>query len=70
MTADEPHFTPQEIADLWKLDAKSVRNMFRGEPGVLKFGNDRSTYRKRAYTTIRIPKSVVDRVYRRMLNGA
>jgi hypothetical protein len=64
---DEPHYTPEQIAEWWHLDPKSIRRMFRNEEGVLKFGNERSTYQKRAYTTIRIPHSVMERVHRRML---
>lgn len=66
----EPHYTAEQVAEFWSLDANSVRRVFRDEPGVLKFGNDKSTYQKRAYTTIRIPQSVLDRVYRRMTNRA
>lgn len=69
MTPEEPHYTPDEVAGFWHLNANSVRRMFRDEPGVLKFGNGKSTYKKRAYTTIRIPKGVLDRVYRRMTSG-
>lgn len=69
MTPTETHYTPDEVAQAWHLDANSVRRIFRAEPGVLKFGNGRSTYKKRAYTTLRIPQSVMDRVYRRMTTG-
>lgn len=69
MTPTETHYTPDEVAANWHLDTNSVRRIFRDEPGVLKFGNGRSTYKKRAYTTIRIPQSVLDRVYRRMTTG-
>jgi hypothetical protein len=65
---DEPHYTPEQIARWWNLDTKSVRRIFRNEEGVLRFGNLRSTPRKRAYTTLRIPRSVLERVHRRMLN--
>lgn len=68
--ANEPHFTPEEVAQFWSLDPNSVRRMFREEPGVLRFGNEKSTYKKRAYTTLHIPQSVLDRVYRRMTNRA
>jgi hypothetical protein len=63
---DERHYTPTEIAEMWGLDPKVIRNLFRQEPGVLKIGNDKSTYRKRAHTTLRIPQSVLERVHRRM----
>ena len=61
----EKHFSIQEIADLWGLCENSVRDIFSNEPGVVRIQRPRSRY-KRAYTTIRIPRSVVDRVHRRM----
>jgi hypothetical protein len=64
--AVERHYTPNEIAELWNLDPKSVRQLFRNE-GVLRIGRDRTTRLKRAYTTLRIPQSVMERVYSRML---
>jgi hypothetical protein len=70
VASTEPHYTAEQVAEFWHLDANSVRRVFRDEPGVLKFGNGKSTYQKRAYTTIRIPQSVLDRVYRRMTNRA
>lgn len=67
-TATEPHFTPEQVAKFLNLDTNSVRRRFRDLDGVMKFGNAKSTYQKRAYTTIRIPKSVLDREYRKMTN--
>ena len=66
---DEPHYTLDQIAKWWNLDVESVRRMFKAEPGVLRFGNARSTPRKRAHTTLRIPRSILERVHRRMLNA-
>ena len=37
--AIEQHYTPQEIAEMWGLSADAIRDMFRHESGVLKFGN-------------------------------
>jgi len=66
---DERHYTVDEIAEWWHLDVESVRRMFKEEEGVLRFGNAVTTPRKRAHTTIRIPRCVLERVHRRMLNG-
>jgi hypothetical protein len=66
ISANERHYTPKEIAKLWQLDPKTVRDIFRKEAGVLRIGNPNSTVRNRAYTTLRIPQSVLDRVHRRM----
>lgn len=65
----ERHYSVTEVAEAWNLDEDSVRDIFRNELGVLRFGRP-ATNKKRAYTTLRIPQSVLDRVYRRMLNGA
>jgi hypothetical protein len=59
----EPHFTPQELAEIWQLDANTVRRLFQDVPGVLKIGSS-NPRGKRGYVTLRIPQSVVDRVYR------
>ena len=59
----ERHFTPRELAELWKLDESTIRRMFQDEPGVLKLGKAgrRST---RDYVTLRIPASTAARFYR------
>jgi hypothetical protein len=59
----ERHFTPKELAELWRLDESTVRRMFQDEPGVLKIGEiGRRT--KRDYVTLRIPASTAARFYR------
>jgi hypothetical protein len=59
----ERQYTPQELAEMWKLDETTIRRLFIDEPGVLKLGNG-ARRGKRSYTTLRIPESVVTRVYR------
>lgn len=56
-----------EIAVAWSLSSDSVRKLFQHEPGVLVIG-DQGSRRKRGYTTLRIPESVVTRVHRRLCN--
>jgi hypothetical protein len=68
--AREPHYTPEQVAEWWHLDPKSIRQIFRDEDGVVRFGRAVSTRTKRAYTTLRIPHSVLERVHRRMLVAA
>ena len=65
--AMEPHFTVADVARMWRLSKDAIRRMFRAEPGVLVFRR-RECGPKRQYTTMRIPKSVVERVYRRSLS--
>lgn len=62
----EAHFTPDEIATAWKLSADKVRRLFENEPGVVVLENRRSFGRRR-YRTLRISASVAERVYRRLL---
>jgi len=61
----EQHFSIKEIAEIWGLCENSVRDLFKDEPGVIRIQRPKSRY-KRAYTTLRIPKSVIERVHRRM----
>jgi len=65
--AFERHYSVTEIVELWGLSEKTVRRIFSGEPGVLELGRDEERF-KRAYKTLRIPESVVQRVHRRMRN--
>ncbi len=60
----EQHFEPGELAELWRLDASTIRRMFQDEPGVLKIGKSNRRDGKRDYVTLRIPTSVAERVYR------
>ena len=61
----ERHYSAKEIAELWGLCENSVRELFKREPGVVLIQRPKSRW-KRAYTTLRIPKSVLERVHRRM----
>jgi hypothetical protein len=61
----EKHFTPSELAEAWNLSVETIRNLFRDEPDVLKIANA-SSRQKRGYTSLRIPKQVVERVHRRL----
>ena len=62
------HYTAAEIAELWNLSPDAVRRIFEDEPGVLVLGRSSTGRGRRAYTTLRIPESVVERVYRRQLS--
>ena len=64
---EERHYTPAEIAHLWHLSPDKVRRIFQDEPGVLIF-EDKSTFFRRRYRTLRIPESVLERVTRRLSN--
>lgn len=61
----EKHYSVWELAQLWRLSEKTIRRMFIDEPGVVKWGHEERRF-KRAYMTLRIPESVVQRVHRRL----
>jgi hypothetical protein len=65
VTALEPHYSVQQVAELWGLCEDAARAIFRSESGVIKIERPKARY-KRAYTTLRIPLSVLQRVHRRM----
>jgi hypothetical protein len=58
-------YTVQELAKLWQFSPDKVRELFENEPGVLKIKNPPKKG-KRAYTTLRIPEPVAERVRRRL----
>jgi hypothetical protein len=60
----ERHFTPKELAELWRLDESTIRRLFQDEPGVFKIGKAGRRDGKRDYITMRIPESVAARLYR------
>jgi hypothetical protein len=61
----EEIFTCEELALIMKFDATTVRKMFGAEPGVIRMGHP-GTRKRRQYYSLRIPKSVVERVLGRM----
>jgi hypothetical protein len=61
----ERHYTVDEVAELWSLSRDSVRRIFLSEAGVFKISRPGNRY-KRSCVTMRIPESVLNRVYRRM----
>jgi hypothetical protein len=56
-------YTPRELAELWKLSENSVRRLFQDQSGVFVMG-DSNPRGKRGYSTLRIPQSVAERVFR------
>ena len=68
-TALERHYRPDELAEAWGLSVKVVREIFSGEPGVLRIDRP-ETRNKRGYCTMRIPESVVVRVHKRLTGGS
>lgn len=68
--AVERHYTIQEIAELWKVSAMTVRRCFEDQPGVLKLSFGRRLAGKgRPHVTLRIPESVLERFYQQRSAG-
>lgn len=65
MIYDQTHYTAEDVAKMLNMSRDSVTRLFREEEGVLKITRPGNRY-KRTYTTIRIPESVLNRVYGRM----
>jgi hypothetical protein len=62
---EEVFFTAIEIAKQRKLCPDTIRKLFMDEPGVLRLGSP-GRRGKRQRFTLRIPKSVADRVFDRL----
>jgi hypothetical protein len=61
----ERHYTVTELAKAWHMGHVTVREWFRHEPGVVKYGPARLRRGAlRTHVSLRIPESVARRVYR------
>jgi hypothetical protein len=60
----EPLLTVAEVAALWNLSVDWTRQLLENEPGVVIFGSN--GHGRRKYRTLRIPRSVVERVQKRL----
>lgn len=65
LTIVEPVFTCHELAEAWKLSVDTVRDMFIDELGVVVIATPRKRG-VRIYRTLRVPESVVHRVWTRL----
>jgi uncharacterized protein YceH (UPF0502 family) len=63
----ESHYALEDFAEPWNLSKDTLARLFEREVGVLVIEtNRRGGARGRRYRTLRIPKSVAERVYRRL----
>lgn len=65
---DQKHYTVDQVADILNVSHDVVARLFREQEGVVKLTRPGS-HTKRAYTTLRIPESVLNRVYAEMTAG-
>jgi hypothetical protein len=63
--SDRDYYTVSELAQEWGLSTDKIRELFRGEAGVIKLTDENAKKkRKRQYVTLRIPPDVAIRVER------
>ena len=62
MSAIERHYSVPELAKLWSLSQDTVRALFKDRPGVFKLQSPETRF-KRGYTVLRVPASVMLKVY-------
>jgi hypothetical protein len=63
----KPALSVAEVAELTGFSRQTVTKMFEDEPGVLIIDRP-ETMNKRSYRSIRIPRTVYERVIRRVSN--
>lgn len=67
MQAVEEHYTLKELAERWHFSVSTLTRVFATEPGVVRLGV--RSNRRRTKISLRIPKSVAERVYERLCGG-
>lgn len=63
--AFERHYTVNEVARMWSLSRRTILRLFDKEAGVVVIGHT-GNERRQPYRTMRIPESVMQRIYNRM----
>ena len=64
----ERHYTVKDLAAMWRLSSEFVRQIVQHEQGVSEWVRQRPG--RRRYRVLRIPQSVVERVFRRAVVSA
>lgn len=67
---NERHYSVSEVAEIWNISPDLARDIFRDESGVVSIVRPTIRRRKRGYTTLRIPESVLKRVHGTLSNNA
>lgn len=58
----ERTYSAEEIGKLWAMNAGTIQRLFKGQPGVVVVPHA-AVPRKKKFSTLRIPESVVLRLY-------
>ena len=72
MQATEPHYSTQQVADMWSVSATTVRRLFEDAPGVLKISMPQLLTHNRkhkAHVMLRIPATVLEQVHSQQAGG-
>jgi hypothetical protein len=69
MSFKETHYSVNEVAKLWKYCPDVIRDIFKDRPDVPKVIRPK-TRTKREYVSLRIPESVMQRVYLTLTKAA
>ena len=62
LPALEPHFTPDQLAEMWSMSPNSVRRLCEEEGGCLVIVRPEQLH-KRRYKTVRMPQSTAIKIY-------
>jgi hypothetical protein len=68
--AEERHYSPRELSELWGFAQCVIRELFADEPGVIRLGAPSRRVGRtltRSYYSLRIPASVVQRVHAKLI---
>lgn len=63
----EPKYTYLQLSKLTGLNCRTLRRQFQNEAGLIIVGRESLRGSKRRYETVRIPQSVVLRVFQRLV---
>jgi hypothetical protein len=68
--AEERHYSPRELSELWGFAQSVIRELFTEEPGVIRLGAPSRRVGRtltRSYYCLRIPASVAQRVHAKLI---
>jgi hypothetical protein len=68
LSPDEKHYLISEIAASLQFSKEKTRQIFENEAGVVRVGSPRKGTRR--YYSLRVPQSVLDRVYAKLTGKA
>jgi hypothetical protein len=70
--ATEPHYSTQQVADMWNVSTKTVRSLFEDAPGVLKISMPqllKHNRKHKPHVLPRIPATVLEQLHSQQASG-